>query len=74
MKKSRLLGSASACVAGLLLSHPVWASPVTVTSNFVVTVAVDDGASGDIFNGTTIPSTYTYTAAFNHSSNTTNLN
>ena len=74
MKKSRLLGAVCACAVGIVTSHATFASPVTVTNNFVEAKALDASLSTDSSLPTTIPYTDTLTAMQGNSSNITNIN
>ena len=74
MKKTCLLGAVSACVVGVLLSHTVWASPVTVTRNDGFSDAWDTSSTTDNYSGTSIPFTDSPSATNGNSSSVTNIN
>ena len=76
MKKTRLLGAACACVFALAAPHIVWAVPISVIDDSIISRARDNGGSIiiDSPSSTTIPLTTTLTATAGDSSSITNVN
>jgi hypothetical protein len=73
MKQTRLL-ALGACVIGVILSSPLWGSPVTVTENDVYNFAYDTIDTSNTDTGTTIPYSNTLSISDGSSSSITTQN